>query len=501
MVVDVSHSTSMSAFNRMGQLLYDIGLCSDWARSINRVADTFWLSLNSSHSSSSLKSSLQSNVNSMATVIEDLENVQSYLLDDFSKWSYCSNSDILVSPYIPVWLFNGDQVTMIHDNLFNTVSRFIINGHSLMAESLINSTYQEHAKFLMINGLGFTWNYFNRTMAGVADCELHRVKTTGSNIRAFLYVGLSTSGALYLILIGFIMLVSRKHDEFWTFILNNAAPSLAKLKITCIDRLITAHGVDYASETKIDVQKHIKKTIKTTIYISYIWRVTMFLTIGISYYLLLQLYLYPKCETMMINRPKFINTFNLKRSLLSRLLIFSRDAYSPYFINIFNETYDFPSSKIMIERTSKAVNDQVQELKKQDFIDLLSDELKTKIFEHEKNSTVDFTAYGIEDGVMVLVGDLVSFSHNNLSDPSVLQQLIDYSVVIQRQVGEEFDLADRDSKKLIEDQLEIIIDVMAVYSSAMCVLFLFYYLPYLNRQINKLKKFAILPTILSIESD
>ncbi|CAG9320309.1 unnamed protein product [Blepharisma stoltei] len=490
MVVDVNHSISMSAFNRLGRLLYDIGLCSDYAQSIEKLT-----------SSKYSQSSLEENLEFFASIMLDLENIQKHLLDDFSKWSYCSNSEILVKSYIPIWLFHENQYVIAYDNLYDTVSRFIGNGNSFISEIKSNLTHEDNAKFLMINGIGYSWDYLNMTMTGIVDCEINRVKSTGINIKVLLYVGLSTLGILVLIVTGFITIVSRKHDEYWNFILNNAQSSLAKLKIACIDRLITAHGIDYASETTLNSQKNIKRRIKTKNYVGYTWRLIIFLATGASYYLLLHLYLYPKCETMMINRPKFINTFNLKRSLLSRLLIFSRDVYSPYFIKIFNTNYAFPSSKIMFEKTADDIYKEVQLLKKRDFLDLMSDELKTMAFEKDMNSTLDFSQYGVESAILGLVNEIVSLSHIKNMPSFVLQILATYSVAIQTEIGQEFDLADRDSKRLIEDQLKIIIDVMIIYVSAMCALFFFYYLPYLNYQISKLKRFAILPIILSMEAD
>ncbi|CAG9320307.1 unnamed protein product [Blepharisma stoltei] len=489
MVVDVSHSLSMSAFNRMGRLLYDIGLCSDYARTIDRQAI-----------SRSQPSSLAENLEFFSNIMQDLEIIQKYLLSDFSKWSYCSSSDILIQPYIPIWLFHEDQFNIIYENLYDTVSRFIVTGNSFISEIKSNITHEDNAKFLIMNGLGYTWDYLNMTMTGIVDCEVNRVKSTGINIKALLYAGFSALGALVLIVIGFIILVSRKHDEYWNFILNNAQPSLAKLKIACIERLITAHGVDYSSETA-NTSRIIKKKIKTKIYIGYMIRLMIFLGIGASYYLLLELYLYPKCETMMINRPKFINSFNLKRSLLSRLLIFSRDIYSPYFTDIFNKNYEFPSSKIMLESTAITLYQQVKLLRNHEFMDLMSDELKSRAFEHETNSILDFSQYGIENAIISLINEIISISHIENLPSFVLPILVTYSVAIQTEIGQEFDLADRDSKRFIEDELKIIIDVMIIYSSAMCALFFFYYLPYLNYEINKLKKFAILPVILSMEAE
>ncbi|CAG9320301.1 unnamed protein product [Blepharisma stoltei] len=491
MVSDVSYSTSMSSFKLIGDLLYNLGSASDMARTMDRM-----IFMNVS------KPLLVNHMHLYENLIAELENIENHILGDFSQWSYCSAADILHDSLVPLWSFEEMPPKISYANLYNTIGKFIFHGKSLIANINNKQDYKGNSKFLVMNGLDFAYEYTDIAMKGIKKCEIVRVKSNGSIIRALLILGFCALIFLEFIIIGFIILVSIKHDEFWNFLLNNAQLSLSKLKFSSVERLMTIHGVNYNSDMKMEREKFLNKNrkVKTFLYIKYSWRIMIFFTIAASYYLLIGTFLYPNCEKSMTNRPELLSNFNLRRSLLSRLSIFSRDIYQPYIILNFPSNYSFANSYAMLYKTLDDLNLLNKEIRQNKFSSLMSQELMDSLFE-KSNSSLPVLHYGTESSINTIVWDLENLAARTTLQPGdVTVAFLSQVTQIQNEIGYEFGLVDDDSKEIINNQLNIIIEVTALYSASLCVLYFLYYLPYLNGQIKLLKKFAILPTILPMNA-
>ncbi|CAG9317058.1 unnamed protein product [Blepharisma stoltei] len=493
MISDVSYSTSLSSFKLVGDLLYDLDISADIARTLDRM-----ILMN-------ISKEIQINqINAFENLIYDLDRIENDILRDFEQWSYCSAADILYKPLVPLWVFDGESTKRSFRNLYDVIGEFIFHGKNMISDVKLGKNYKDHCKFLVINGLGFAYDYTNFTMQGIEDCEIDRVKRNGSIINALLIVGFVALAVLVVIIIGFIILVSKKHDQFWNFVLNNAQYSLSRLKLSCIERLMIIHSIDYNIDTSIRTRQNRldeARHVKASLYLNYTWRLMIFFAIATSYYFLISLYLYPQCERLMINRPKLLSNFNSRRSLISRMNIFARDLYQPYFILNFPEYYDFSNSHVMLALTSSSLLRHNIEVRQQGFKDLMSQSLIKKLYE-SYNSTLDLLKYGTEASINTVIFDIEDVSEQTSLWPSDLMAYFLAKISeVQTELGIEFQIADEDSKNIIDSHLNIIIDTTIIYSAALCLLYFCYYLPYLNNQITNLRRFSILPTILDMNTE
>ncbi|CAG9317121.1 unnamed protein product [Blepharisma stoltei] len=488
MITDISHTTAMSSFNRQGKLLFNLVYMADLARTLDKgklLGSPKYLEDHYGYL--------------LGNLSLELENLQGYLLDDFRQWDYCPYAKVISKPIIPQWNFDGAYPEIIFENFYDTVTDFIYSGTNLIDDIRNNRSYSNHVKFIMANGLGYTFNYVNRTMSEIVNCEVDRVKETGEKIGALLMFGFCTVGVLVFIVGGFIFLVSKKHDEFWNFVLEKAQSSLVQLKASSIDRLLMVHGLDFQSETNAQL-KNSRKKIQSNLYKSYIWRVAIFFTIVASYYLLIYFYLYPSCEKNMINRPKFLSNFNIRRSLLSRLTVWAREINVPYLIKLLPYPYLFPNPSSLLLSTLDELNKKSKEIVESDFVALMSEELRERVFE-KGNSTINRLYSGTQPAVTIIKDDIYNILSWNIQYYlAEIVSLLNKVAEIENEIGNEFELADRDSKNIINWQLNAIILTTAIYSFAVVLLYFFYYLPYLKKQIKQLEMYEILPTILTMES-
>ncbi|CAG9317123.1 unnamed protein product [Blepharisma stoltei] len=488
MISDVTYTTSMSSFYRYGRLLFDLGWMSDSARAIDKN-----IMLNGA------KEQLYTYIYRLGNTSLELEDIQLYLIDDFHKWDYCPYAKIIKEPIMPQWNFEGAHPKIIYKNFYDTVSDFIYAATNLLNDVQNNQTYSDHVKFIVSNGLGYTFTYANFTMNEIVKCEVNRVKHTGNNIEALLMFGFSALGISVLIIAGYIMMVSKKHDEFWNFVLERAQFSLAHLKGSSIDRLFIVHGIDYQSDAGVEAGRSRKK-IKSNLHKRYIWRVMIFFAIVASYYLLIYCYLYPNCKENMINRPKLLSNFNIRNSLISRLSVFARETTSPYWSYLLPYSQPSKNPKDSLNETWYELTKKSSELNKKKFLDLMSDELKTKIFE-KGSSTLNYLHFGSQSAVFAVKDEIYNILYWQLVATYTLYPFLLKVTEVQNEIRLEFTLADRDSKDVINGQLSVIIYTTVIYSLAVVLLYFLYYLPYLNVQIKQLERFGILPTILSMESE
>ncbi|CAG9317120.1 unnamed protein product [Blepharisma stoltei] len=488
MASDITHTTAMSAFSRQGNILFDLGYLSDLSRTLDRGK-----LLNAG------ASTLNVYYNYVGNLTATIENLQNYLLDDFRQWSYCPYSIIISEPIMPQWNFDKASPEILYKNFYDTISDFIYAATNLVDDMQKNRTYSNHIKFIAANGLGFTFDYVNRTMNEIVNCEVNRVKSTGLKISALLIFGFGTLGVLMLIISGYIMLVSRQHDQFWNFVLEKAQFSLVQLKVSSIDRLFIVHGIDFQSET-ISQPKNSKRKIYSKLHKKYIWRLSLFFIIVASYYLLIYCYLYPSCEKNMINRPQLLNNFNIRRSLLSRMTVWAREISTPYLTNLLRKHYPFENPSHLLDFTLEELNLKTEELKNEDFLILMSDDLKEKMFEKGNSTLLNQLFYGTDASVTSIKDLIYYIKYWGSTQSGQLVPTLNKVAVVENVIGEEFLVADKDSKDVINGQLSVIIYTTVIYSFAVIFLYFIYYLPYSRNQIKQMDMFEILPTILTMES-
>ncbi|CAG9320315.1 unnamed protein product [Blepharisma stoltei] len=486
MITDVSHTTSLSIFTHLGQLLYDLSVSSDLARVLHREVQ-----------GGVYKQTHR--LEEAQEMADDLMSVQNYIFTDYDQWNYCSSSEIVRNPIIPMWSFDKTPPEITKENLYNVVDKFIFNWQNLILAVNKSEDFIKYVKFIIINSADFSYEYSNLTMKGLVDCEIDRVNTFGTNIGVLLVSGVCILALFVTVIIGYIVMASKSYDDFWNFMLNNSQVSLIKLKREAIDRLFACHGIDFSSENIENDLRNIHKStrIKTDINKKYIWRLLIFFAIAASYYLVVYFY-YQKCERSMIHRPKLLSNFNIRRALLTRVGFFARDLMIPYLSQTFPTLYEFPNSNVMFQQSIALINEKSRELRSQKYEDIMSKKLMKQIYE-SLDSNFTGLHYGTATASSSAIFDSYNISKQKTVDYLDISRYVDYIRAIQAEIGSEFLLVDQNSKDLINSQLDNIIICTVTYSIALCLLFFFYYFPYLNNERKRFTKLLILPVLLPMD--
>ncbi|CAG9317111.1 unnamed protein product [Blepharisma stoltei] len=482
---DVYLTSSMIIFRNLGNLLYNIGLSADIARTIVKS-----IGYQIDYSSQNAP---------FLNAMYELQTIQNNILSDFKKWEFCAASNIVTDSLIPLWTFDENLPKIINKNMYNAIESFVFHIKSMIYALENNQTYINHAKFLIINGIGQTYDYFNHTILDLENCAVNRIETIGDIIYTLIFWGFAALGILLLIVFIFIYLTAKKIDEFWNFFIKSTQIQLMRLKTEAIERLGYAHNTEVNIEESINSSLNKKKhRVRTLIEINFTWRILVFFIISASYYFVIYFYLYPDCQSYMKNRPRLLNNFNIRRSLVSRVCMLSRDVYTPWFNKNFLLSYGFANSNFLVDLNAKILREKNKELREEKLMKMMSKELKQRIFE-STNTTTPILKFGTDTAVEISIYDSTNIAYTSYIPAELILKYVAYLQIVQNNIGIEFELADNDSYNAINYQLNIIIATTAVYSIIFCALFFIYYLPFLHYQIKLLNLLSYLIEVLAID--
>ncbi|CAG9317094.1 unnamed protein product [Blepharisma stoltei] len=482
---DISTLTSTVIFRDLGNMIYDIGLSANFAERLDQNYKN--------------NDPVESAIENLDKTSLSLIDTRNKIFDDFERWSYCEAYKAVTKPIIPLWNFDEKKPKVVYDNIYNMLNKFIFNSQNMIQNIYTKEDYENHAKFIIANGLGIGYKSLINNLHEFESCEADAIEKISWKINFLLLLGVAISSILFGIIVWLFAIVSRNYDKFWNFLLNNAQFALLSLKTAAIERLIALYDNNIAYEETDHGHYKTNRKINSKLQIKYTLRLTIFFSITLTYLLLVQLYLYPKCENSLKIRPKMLNNFEARRSLLSRFSIFARELYYPYLIHNFDDSFDFSNIKSLMDRTAKLIEEKSIELLRNDFQNLMSQELINSIFE-QSNQTVSFLNFGSYSGIDITKFDLLDAAFNSSKNSEGMQILLSLTKEVENEIWDELQMAENDSKNIINSEIDIIVYTTIAYSLILSGVFCFYYFPYMNQEIKKLSLYSILPSILQMEA-
>ncbi|CAG9322462.1 unnamed protein product [Blepharisma stoltei] len=479
-----SHSSSLDVFSHMGNLMFHLVYSADLTRSIDS-AKRFGI-YNETRDVGYLKYTLG-----------ELKKLREFILSDYHEWSYCDSSSIVVKEEIPVWIFEPNpHIEKL--NFYDEVTLFIKHGDNLVKMIETNETYSNiDTRFFNLNSFGLTFEITLKAMQGLVDCEVNRVIGIENAITSWIFIGLALLATFVGILIAYVVYMTKNYDRFWNFIKKTLKISYLDLKATYIERLSKIHGVDYESDQNQDHRrsKRPTKEIRSRIYLKYIWRLSIFLVIASSYYFILKFHLYDRCETFLINRPKLLLNLISKRTLLSRMSVFARDTASNSTLRWVPNSYAVANSQKEFTISNAEFKISINKIREKRFLNLLAEDMKNKIFE-----AWDSESYYLKQGTYAACNIMYIDSKfiSNVGQPVIsdFSNYIGNGTAIQKALWTDYDIIDQDTKDIIKNELNLLIYVTVIFSSALVLLFVFFYLPFIYTEKAVLENLKVLITII-----
>ncbi|CAG9325445.1 unnamed protein product [Blepharisma stoltei] len=484
MYEEINHTGSLKTFENLGEIAYNLGVTANFASLLEFGMVTG-------------QSNVAENKERLTNSIEELRSLENTILDDYSSWKYCSYSEIVKDPIIPTWSFEfGPQIS--HLNLYDQVEKFIYHGQNMLSNINQNISYMDDFKFLFINSLGFTYHYTYYSLDGLISCEHDRITNEGVIVTGLIFFGLGFLTLCILILSYFAFATSKKSDIFWNAIKKSSHLAYHALMGACIDRLTTVHGITYLSEENNvnNFKKNDSGEVISRTYWRYIWRLIILLIFSSIFYLITGFWLYGDCQTYMLHRSELLVNFIKRRVELSRMSLFGRELSDPLMSHRFPESYSFDDSNEEFSRANKTFWDGLEQLKEYSLKELMSNELKVRIFENIDTDN-ELLQYGTYLASQIVACDVNSITQSYRFGSFDVKNEINQNVLdVNDEVGTDWQMANNDSKDKIYNQLYIIIYFTLSYSIASFFLFIAFYMPFLSEEKKFLLKVQIISSII-----
>ncbi|CAG9328641.1 unnamed protein product [Blepharisma stoltei] len=486
-IAEVTHTNSLNIFNHIGQIMFHVGSAADVVRSIDLEI-------------SEGKYNLTRDLGLLNQSANGLLSLQIEVLNDTEKWSSCSNTEMFKESVIPIWSFDNVQPELQYYNLYDMITIFVKYMQHLYKNAYTKEGYKEDIKWLIINSLTFPYGYINLLLSSIVDCEKGRVNDTSTTINILLFMGMLILGVCLTALIYFTVCLKIVYEKFWDSLKKSVISAYIALKQTAMDRLSSVHGIELSQDDSMTL-KNINSTtfhIQTTLTWKFSWRLSFFGAISLSFYLLIMLYFYKTCQTYMINRPKLLQNFNTRRSLLSRIGLYARDINNPVNKEIYPDSYSFSNSSIELQDLISQYDTEYKQMRSNNLLDLYSDDLKARLFE-DLDTSADIMKYGTAAAASAVIFDAYYIGGTGgIKTEKEISDFISNFTALQEAMALSFTKVDQCSKDVISAQLDLIIDITVAFSVGLLLLYFCYYLPFLKKQINFLTKTKILPKMIPI---
>ncbi|CAG9322469.1 unnamed protein product [Blepharisma stoltei] len=483
-----AHSNSLNVFTHFGNIMFHLVNSADLARSIDSEKRSYVYNLTR-------------DLGYFKETINELKNLREFILSDYNDWSYCSSSSIVTDNVIPVWMFDPSP-HIENFNFYDEVGIFIKHGDSLI-DTVVNnepwSNTNPDVKFFGLNSFGYTFEFTHRAMAGLVDCEVNRVGETDRKIAALVFVGIGLLTIFIGILVWYSILMTKSNDYFWNIVKRSSQMSYSFLREACLERLSRVHGIDYSKNSGAEHYKNktFYRAIRSRLYVKYIWRLSIFLAIALCYYFILKFYLYNHCENHLWNRPKLLFNLITKRTLLSRMSVFARDINTSSNLRLFPKSYAVESSKNEFNSSNEEFRAINSDLRKKDFLNLMSDDMKKRFFE-ERNTNDHYFKQGLyaASNILYIDAKFISVTVSGNASVPVYSSYIGNETALQNAMGEDYEIIDKDSKEIIDQELNLLIYVTVIFSSALVLLYMLFYLPFIYYEKRSLVKLKLLMSII-----
>ncbi|CAG9321888.1 unnamed protein product [Blepharisma stoltei] len=480
----VNHSKSFNSFKDLAIILYRLASMAEISRSIYFSIKT--------------NIDFNENLDLMNDAISEMSNYHQALRDDAYEWSYCPSSDIVSNDIMASWTASNKQ-EIIYTNLLDEIQDEINTANKLVIKAKNNETFDDEMRYLISNGLENVYQQTNSSLRNLVRCEINRISEISNTITILMVAGICVLGFCTIILVYYIFYISKKYNVLWNFIKTITHSAYFELKRSCLERLCSIHGNDYNQDEVDSVYRNKEPDEKLTFKENqkFIMRLSIFLLQTAAYYIVVHAVLFSSCEDLLHERPKLLTNYIRRRALVPTINFWSRESAvygTPIGLQIiFSESvvYENPDTEL-----DKAINlFKLADAELIDYMHYMSNSLRAKLYEHSSAPNYQYKYGGLWLNNLLTFDSLALKHIEDDKMQEMMKTTRDYAI-IQQAMATNFDIINKSSENMISDKLNSIIYAVVMYALCCLILYFFYYLPYLSREIKRLYKLQLIIAII-----
>jgi hypothetical protein len=355
----------------------------------------------------------------------------------------------------------------------------------------------------MANGAKYSLQFIMKQAKDSIKCSQKRANKINFTKNTILYIGITILFLSVAYVTFFVVTLSRKINQLWTFLSKLSNSSYKSCKAIYTNRLSLVNGVDEAELSEYllkDNGKAIQFRINCLQIWKYVWRLLIFSVLSISFYLLVTLYYCTEIENFVEIRSSLVLDFSQKNILIYLMNFYVVEfltSFSPHSLKLYFPGMNFINDPLTeVENLIKDYQDIRNNIKNSKFKSNMPSEAFSTIFEKLENDTSGYNHYGIYTGLELLVQDTQyvtkTFDYTFHDKYTELGQDIFYN---NEKISS---LIDKKLKTSMNKTFDIIMISTIFYSLISLLLYFCIYFPYLSQEETQLRRIQSLCKLASL---
>ncbi|CAG9311184.1 unnamed protein product [Blepharisma stoltei] len=304
----------------------------------------------------------------------------------------------------------------------------------------------------------------------------------------FLSLGVAVFCVCIIMIIPFYFSILKIENTLWNNIREKAYKRYFELKQTISERLKDVHS---HPAIELNDRHHSEKPFSFKSYWNYIWRVFIYMAAVFIFSVVNINYFYDKCADYLLYRPEVLkNLINLQIAHTSLSIWTNEAAYGilgwPMRLQ-FPYSYPFENSKEILNEVISKINYSNSAIHKKEYSTILSHTFEHIFYESNQDFLTDIFNLGMYTSKLNIINE-ANLIANNLASQDVWWGFNSALRELDRKYNSYIEEIDKHSKKVINDQMQIIVITLAVFIIFTLILYFGFYLVFFWGEKNYLKK-------------
>jgi hypothetical protein len=479
-IVTVDHYNQTVLITEMSELRSNSVIISEYIRFL-QLMNIGYIPVSQENSYRSL---LINTTNSFSSLIQKL-------YDEKDQWTD-SNQDLLMDPRIVTWNMYDLSYNMSTISLIDSL-RNIARGSKIISATELSQITADNSNFYYIyrNGVGETLNQLNTTVFSFIE---HEKENLDYILNIVLFLGISAITLMVICFLGVILptiiSVEQSNQNVWKFFYKLPLDVVQEMKFRCEERLETLHGIELEKKgtehqkfKNIEKRELIKNSTKWPVIIL---KLSIYYIISAAFFVFFYFMVYEEFGKLLTFKPEIINWAGIRTMSMHRSLFwFIENSLKSTSDGIYN-----------IIPTHSIIDDPIN-LMKQDFEamqyaeDLL---LQGRISnfgltgEHEDllfkdgclTASCIYLKRGLHSALISMENDFIEYT-NYESTYSDLSYILNQNQEIIDLLNKMVTLYEDEIDNMLDKSRGLMIGITVCYSATVLILYLFLYVPSINR--------------------
>lgn len=427
--------------------------------------------------------------------ISNLKVYGSYIIEDYSAWSYCPSSRIINEKVIPVWTSDSPK-SIVYESLVDVAQSTLKNvmfrqSESFFESNSLNGYDSKYSLYIYFNTLTVSIGQFQHAIDGLKACQSNRINDLTLIVYFLMIAGFSALGLNFIIVSWYLIRVDKLINLCWISLLKNIKYNYTALKDIVKYRLAKYQKIHNEKDHKV---LHTSKgaKLKFNFYWRYMIRFIVLFILSAALYLVAVFVFYENIKNYLIYRVNFITVFLDTKVKLIQLTYFALEIEASQLSYGTERVYNYsitPDVVLCFNQTNQDLIKLTEEIRSPSMTTRMPSSVWNIVY-NSLDQYEGFLKYGTFDAIKYYRAESMCLANpdcrqNGFDKSLYINDLMDLMAALNNITN----AAGLESKNKIQVELDSLIYFITFTLVFFVIFYLSYLLPYFTEQQEMLKKF------------